>query len=305
VKGVRILRPGFFTTIQDGGRPGASRWGVPASGFADSFSAGRTNALAGNDADSALLEAALGALEIEARESLAFGVAGAAAEVRVNGAPADRRRPLVLGAGDRLGVGPATAGLRVYVAVAGGIDVPRVLGSRSALVPSALGGFAGRKLSAGDELPSGPPAASPAPALETPDEPAFGSGTLRALPGPQWELFPPEARRRFFGEAFRVSSRSDRRGVRLEGAGISPSAGEIDPEGVVVGSVQVPAGGEPIVLMPDGPVTGGYPKIAVVIRADLPLLGQLRPGEMLRFREVSRTEALSADAGRRRAERPA
>jgi antagonist of KipI len=281
---------------------------VPASGFADSFSAGRANALAGNDADSALLEAALGALEIEATESLAFGVAGAAAEVRVNGAPADRGRPLVLGAGDRLGIGPVTAGLRVYVAVAGGIDVPRVLGSRSALVPSALGGFAGRTLSAGDEVPSGPAtasSASPASAFEGPDEPPFGSGAVRALPGPQWDLFPPEARRRFFGEAFRVSSRSDRRGVRLEGAGVSPSAGEIDPEGVVVGSVQVPAGGEPIVLMPDGPVTGGYPKIAVVIRADLPLLGQLRPGEMLRFREVSRTEALSADAGRRRAERPA
>jgi len=305
VRGIRILRPGFFTTIQDGGRPGASRWGVPASGFADAASAALANALAGNPPDSALLEAALGAIEIEAMEGVALGVAGAAAEVSVNGAPADRRRTVVLRAGDRLGIGRATAGLRVYVAVGGGIDVPRILGSRSALVPSAFGGFTGRKLSAGDELACG---SAPPPAIRSlgaEDVLPLGGGVVRALPGPQSDLFSPEARRLFFGEPLRVSPRSDRRGIRLEGVGVSPSKGEIEPEGVAVGSVQVPAGGEPIVRMPDGPVTGGYPKIAVVIRADLPLLGQWRPGEMVRFREVSRAEALSADAARRPAERPA
>ncbi len=305
MKALRIVRPGFFTTVQDGGRPGASRWGVPASGFADPFSAGRANALAGNPPDSALLESALGALEVEAREALAFGVAGAAAEVSVNGAPADRLRTLLLRAGDRLAVGPVTAGLRVYLAVGGGIDVPRVLGSRSALAPSALGGLAGRKLSAGDEIPSGDAPLPAVRALDPADALPLGSGIVRALPGPQWDLFPPESRQRFFGEPFRVSSRSDRRGVRLEGGGVLPSRGEIDPEGVALGSVQAPAGGDPIVLMPDGPVTGGYPKIAIVIRADLPLLGQLRPGEMVRFLEVSRAAAVSADAARRSAGEPA
>jgi biotin-dependent carboxylase-like uncharacterized protein len=299
VRGVRIVRPGFFATVQDAGRRGTSRWGVPASGFADPFSAAAANALAGNRPGAALLEAALGSLELEAMGTLAVGVAGAAAEVAVNGAAADRRRTLVLRAGDRLSVGPATTGLRVYVAVGGGVAVPPVLGSRSALVPSALGGLAGRPLAAGDELPAGEAPPPEVRSLEAAGGLSFETGALRAVAGPQWEAFPEEARRRFFGAPFCVSPRSDRRGLRLEGDAAAPSSGDIDPEGVVVGSVQIPAGGQPIVLMPDGPVTGGYPKIAVVIRADLRVLGQLRPGDMVRFHEVTRAEALSADvAGR-------
>ncbi|HET9793966.1 MAG TPA: biotin-dependent carboxyltransferase family protein [Thermoanaerobaculia bacterium] len=298
MRGVRVVRPGFFTTVQDAGRRGASRWGVPASGFADPFSAAAANALAGNAADSALLEAALGSVELESVGTVAIGVAGAAAVVAVNGAVADRDRTLVLRSGDRLSIGPATAGLRVYVAVGGGIAVPPVLGSRSALAPSALGGFAGRKLAAGDELPAGDAPAAEVRSVASGALP-FDTGVVRALAGPQWDSFPEDARRRFFGAPFRVSPRSDRRGVRLEGDGVAPATGEIDPEGVVVGAVQVPAGGGPIVLMPDGPVTGGYPKIAVAVRADLRVLGQLRPGDMVRFREVSRTEALSADPGGR------
>src|SRR5262249_55137979 len=133
----------------------------------------------------------------------------------------------------------------------------------------------------------------------------------RVVAGPQSERFGEEARRAFFEGAFRVSPRSDRRGIRLEGNPVAPEPGEIEPEGVVGGSVEAPSGGEPIVLMPDGPVTGGYPKIATVVRADLPVLGQWRPGQSVRFREVSREEAIAAgrereDAWRRlRAGEPA
>jgi antagonist of KipI len=269
------------------------------SGFADPFGAAAANWLAGNAPGAALIEATLGPLELEATEATAAGIAGATAAVSVNGASADRASTIVLRPGDRLAVGAATAGLRIYVAVHGGIAVTPVLGSRSALVPSVLPGFAGRKLAPGDDLPVGESASFAPRRLAVGGSLPFPTAEVRAVAGPQWDDFPAESRRRFFGEPFRVSPRSDRRGLRLEGGAVASSRGEIAPEGVVVGSVQVPSGGDPIVLMPDGPVTGGYPKIAVVVRADLPVLGQWRPGDMVRFREVSRADALSALAARR------
>ena len=297
----RVVRPGFFTTVQDAGRRGATRWGVPASGFADPFSAAAANWLAGNPAGAALLEAALGSIELEAQRAVGVGVAGASAEVSVNGVAADRTRTIALRAGDRLVVGPTREGLRVYVAVSGGVGVPPVLGSRSTLASSAFDGLAARKLAAGDLLPGGDAAAPPGRVLPVAGALSFATGEVRAMPGPQRDLFPESSRRRFFGQPFRVSPRSDRRGLRLEGEAVAPTEGEIPPEGVVVGSVQVPAGGGPIVLMPDGPVTGGYPKIAVVVAADLRVLGQLRPGDMVSFREISRDEAVAAFAGQRAA----
>ena len=301
MSGVRVVRTGLLATVQDEGRRGAGRWGVPASGFADFFSAAAANWLAGNPPGAALVEATVGPIEIEAAGAAAAGVAGATAPAAVNGAPVDRTRTILLAAGDRLSVGPVTAGLRFYVALRGGVAVAPALGSRSALVPSALPGLAGRKLAPGDGLALGDAAPAAPRVFPLAADLPFSTAEVRALRGPQWDGFSREAQRRFFGEPFRVSPRSDRRGLRLEGAAASPSDADIAPEGVVVGSVQVPAGGEPIVLMPDGPVTGGYPKIAVVVRADLPVLGQWRPGEMVRFREVSRADAVAALAERRAA----
>ena len=292
MKTFRVVRPGLFTTVQDQGRTRASRWGVPVSGCADPLSASAANAVAGNGAAAALLEATLGPIEIEALVETALGIAGAAS-VSVNGEPANARETVYARRGDRVVVGAPSEGFRVYVAFAGGIDVPLVLGSRSTLASAGFGGFRGRKLSAGDELETFEASLPERRALPSsmdgpiPDE-------VRVLPGPQRDRFSESSLRRFFDGTFRVSSRSDRRGLRLEGEGAPPSPGEIAPEGVVFGAVQVPPGGEPIVLMPDGPVTGGYPKIAVVIRADLPVLGQSRPGRMLRFRDVTREEAIEA-----------
>lgn len=293
LKGIETIRPGLFTTVQDRGRIGHSRWGVPPSGAADAASARAANWLAGNDENAALLEVTLGAAEFSVGDDCRMGIAGAPATVTVNGAEVSRTATLVLRAGDRVAIGPAREGLRVYAAVGGGIDVVPVLGSRATLSACETGGFRGRRLAAGDVLPVGPATAGTrmlsgdADALVLRDE-------ARVVPGPQFDLFSESARETFFGGRFRVSPRSDRRGLRLEGAAVAPIRGDIDPEGVVVGAIQVPAGGEPIVLMPDGPVTGGYPKIATVIRADLPVLGQWRPGQTVRFREVTREDAIAA-----------
>ena len=290
---LEVVRPGLFTTVQDPGRVGASRWGVPVSGAADPLSARAANWLAGNGEGAAVLEVTLGGAEFDALGDCRVGVAGARADVSINGSAVSPRRSHALRAGDRIAVGTAVEGLRVYVAVAGGIDVPAVLGSRATLVGSRLGGFDGRRLAAGDRLPVAN--ASPGGDRALPD--AMTSrvlrGEARVVAGPQLERFSAASREAFFGGAFRISTRSDRRGLRLEGPKIAPSEGDIEPEGVVVGAIQVPGGGEPIVLMPDGPVTGGYPKIATVIRADLPVLGQWRPGQEVRFREVTREEAIA------------
>jgi len=294
LSGIETIRPGLFTTVQDRGRTGYSRWGVPASGAADRESARAANWLAGNDESAALLEVTLGSAEFSVGAACRVGIAGAPAAVTVNGAEVARTTTLALRAGDRIAIGPAREGLRVYVAVGGGIDVAPVLGSRATLSACAMGGFRGRRLAAGDVLPRGVAAEAGTRALSGDADPLVLRDEARVVAGPQFDLFSVSAREAFFGGRFRVSPRSDRRGLRLEGAAVAPIRGDIDPEGVVVGTIQVPAGGEPIVLMPDGPVTGGYPKIATVIRADLPVLGQWRPGQAVGFREVTREEAIAA-----------
>ena len=292
MNGFETIRAGLFTTVQDRGRTGYSRWGVPVSGAADPASARAANWLAGNDDRAALLEVTLWSAEFVARAACRLGVAGARAAVSVNGTEVGRGASLDLRPGDRVAIGPAREGLRVYLAVGGGIDVAPVMGSRATLSACRLGGFEGRRLAAGDVLPFGK--AVPAESRGLPDDEDVLRDEARVVAGPQLDLFPAAAREAFFGGGFRVSPASDRRGLRLEGNLTAPIRGDIDPEGVMVGAVQVPSGGEPIVLMPDGPVTGGYPKIATVIRADLPVLGQWRPGQAVRFREVTRDAAIAA-----------
>jgi antagonist of KipI len=291
---LKAIRPGLFTTVQDLGRTHVSRWGVPLSGAADPFSARAANLLAGNEAGAALLEVTLGSAEFEAVGCFAVGIGGPRCDLTINGDAVPRGKTLIVRNGDRIAIGPAETGFRIYLAISGGIDVPRILGSRSTLVGPGFGGLEGRKLVAGDSL-----AAIDAPVPETRElpvkiTPPFSLDEARVLAGPQAEQFPEDSRRRFLEGSFRVSPHSDRRGLRLEGKSAPPSPGEISPEGIVIGAVQVPPGGDPIVLMPDGPVTGGYPKIAIVIRADLRVLGQWRPGQMVRFREVGRKEAIAA-----------
>ena len=207
-------------------------------------------------------------------------------------------------AGGALSIGTTRSGVRCYLAVAGGIDVPVVLDSRSTFVAAGFGGLEGRALKAGDVLGIGPAkgphrrrglasGALPEPAPET---------ILRVVRGPQEDAFTGEGIDAFYSSPYRLSPRSDRAGVRLEGAPIElAGAADLDPEGVVTGSVQVPADGMPIVLGPDRPATGGYVKIAAVISADLPVLAQARPGDTLRFEAVDVEDAREARRERLRA----
>lgn len=300
---LRVLHAGLLTTIQDLGRPRCRRWGVPPSGAADPYSARLANARAGNPQGAALLEMTASGARFEVVNEIRVAIAGADMPVLRNGAEFDPGSGGQLAAGDVLEFGAARIGFRTYLAIAGGVDVPEILGSRSTHLSAGFGGWKGRRLEKADAIsvlegPAGSPRGLESFSL--PPSPA----ELRVISGPQRESFPPEAFRRFLEEEFRVSSRSNRMGLRLEGerlsyavgaaAGESAALPEMAPEGSVAGAIQIPPGGEPIVHMPEGPVTGGYARIAGVISADLGIAGQLRPGGAVRFREVTLEEALRA-----------
>jgi antagonist of KipI len=297
MKAFRVLRPGLLTTVQDLGRFGFASLGIPPSGAADPQSAILANRLARNADGAAVLEMTATGAQLEALGELRFAAAGAEMPLTRNG------ERLAFGTlheareGDRLDFGTASRGLRAYLAVEGGLDVAPVLGSLSTHLAAGLGGFQGRRLEAGDILDTRPPAPRAEPAQARPGEVRIPLSPvrLRVLPGPQADFFSPETVRRFSEAGFRVSPQSNRMGLRLEGETIPlANQAEILPEGVPVGAVQVPSGGDPIILMPEGPVTGGYPKIACVASVDLPLLGQIRPGDEVRFAFVTEEQALAA-----------
>ena len=292
-----VVEPGLLTTVQDLGRYGAQRLGIPVSGAMDQRSLILANLLVGNDPTAAGLEATLKGPELLALQESCIAVTGAEASPRLNGRPfpmwaATRVRP-----GDRLSIGQATRGLRCYLSVAGGIEVPQVLGSRSTYLPGRLGGMEGRALQAGDLLPAG---SQPRP-LETIEGrtirpeliPAFSREvTLRVILGPQDQLFTPEGIAMFLNEPYTVTPQADRMGYRLSGPAIRHSSGhDIISDGTALGSVQVAGDQQPIILLADRQTTGGYPKIATVISVDCPLVAQARPGAQIRFQSVTLSEA--------------
>lgn len=311
---LEVESPGPRTTVEDLGRRMVGRYGVPRGGAFDALSLVAANRLVGNADRAAGLEATLAGptLRNAGDEALVVALVGADCagelERRTGSEPAPLGRALVLEPGDRLRLGAARDAARLWIAVAGGVDVPLVLGSRSTCVAAGFGGLAGRRLAAGDRLPVGAPcrAASPHAWLEPLVERETSPFTLRFVRGPQAERYGEAALAALRATAWRVERDSDRTGVRLapvEGgdAGTGDLAGVagIAPEGTTLGAVQVPADGRPIVLGPDGPVTGGYGKPAVVIAADAGRLARLRPGDVVRFAEVSAEVARTLLAARR------
>ena len=266
---IEVLAAGPLTTVQDSGRPGWAHLGVPPSGSADPQALALGNRLVGNDAGAAALEATLSGPRLRFRVTALVAVTGAETEAS--------NRPLEVGAGEVLEVGRFLNGVRAYVSVRGGIDVEPVLGSRSTDLLSGLGP---PQLREGDVLPIGrePPTA---PQLDLAPPPPFpAEPTLRLLLGPRDDWFAPNA----LAGTWRVSPSSNRVGVRLEGPRIERIRHEeLLSEGVVTGALQVPSSGQPILLLNDHPTTGGYPVIGVVHAGDLPLAGQLRPGQRLSF----------------------
>jgi antagonist of KipI len=294
---IRVEAAGAFTTIQDLGRRGWGGSGVPPSGAMDELALRAANLLVGNDEGAAGLEIAMSGPTLRFDGALTCALAGAPFDARAGDEPVAAGRSFVVPAGARLAIGSARAGVRCYLAVRGGLAVEPVLGSRSTLVSAGIGGMDGRPIAAGAIVPAGdggPMGRSRSlrdGALPVPGVPAV----LRAITGPQEDAFARGTLDAFFAGAYRVSPRSDRAGVRLEGEPLALAGpADLDPEGVVTGAVQVPADGLPIVLGPDRPATGGYVKIATVIAADLPLLAQARPGDTLRFAATTVEDARAA-----------
>jgi len=270
-----VLATGPQVLVQDLGRIGYARLGVPRAGALDAPAAALANRLVGNRPDAAVLEVLLGGLVVAADAGAWVAVTGAPVEVDVDGVARGMRRAEWLPAGSRLALGTPSAGLRCYVAVAGGVDVPPVLGSRST---DTLAWIGPGPVRAGDVLPVGALAGVPA-AVEAP--PPDLTGPVRLLPGPHPERFEPEVLRRLADTSWEVGAGSDRIGLRLHGPVIGRSAEELPSEGTVLGAVQVPLDGQPVVLLADRGPTGGYPVAAVVHPQDLWRLGQARPGERL------------------------
>jgi len=295
-----VIKPGMLTTVQDRGRWGFQSRGVPVAGPMDPFSHRLANALVGNDPDAAGLEITLLGPELEFDDERVVAVAGAKFALTVDGRPVasgSGAGAFLVGAGGRLRFGARAQGARAYLAVGGGIAVPPVLGSRSTHVISAMGGHEGRALRVGDRLPLGP-AASTRRAARPPDLivplPA-GHARVRVLPGPQRERFSNEALDVLQSSPYAIAQNSDRMGFRLVGPPLAHAGGaDIVSDATPLGALQVPASGQPILLMADRQTTGGYPQIATAITADLPLAAQLAPGDQLTFAVCSAREALAA-----------
>jgi antagonist of KipI len=295
-----VMRPGLFTTIQDEGRWGHQADGVPVGGALDLVSHRVANALVENDRDAATLEVTVLGPELRFDVDTLIAIAGADLCAHLDGRDVPLATPIVCTPGSVLRFRERRRGTRAYVAFDGGIDVPPVLGSRATSVVCALGGIDGRALIAGDRVALGPPR-QPGALTRRSDErpvgvsPPSGDARLRVLPGPQRDFFLDEALERLCAGSFIVSPRADRMGYRLEGPRlVRVERREMISDAAFVGGIQVPPSGDPILLMADRQTTGGYPQIATVITADLPLAAQLGPGDRVEFEMCTRREALAA-----------
>lgn len=296
---IEILRAGPLATVQDLGRPAWRDRGFSQCGALDDVALQAGNLLLGNPPDAAGLEFTLGGAALRFHADAWIALTGTDAEASLDGRPLRPGWRCAVRAGQRLDIAAPRERMRSYVTVAGGIAVPEVLGSRSTDLKARFGGLDGRALSAGDRLPVGaaPRLPSRPAGLRLPD----WSATVRVLPGTEYAEFDAASRQALLATDWTVTPQSDRMGYRLAGPALRRERGdELASHGVLPGVVQVPPSGQPIVLLADAQTTGGYPKIAVVIRADLWKLAQLRLGATLRLLPCSPAEAVAALRERQR-----
>ncbi len=293
---IRVVKPGLFTTVQDRGRYGYVHLGISPAGAADALSLRIANLLVGNGENAPALEMTLLGATLEFAETAVIAVCGASCECRVGQQRIVANAAVEVAAGHVLQCGTTTDGPRCYLAVRGGFDVPMVMGSTSTDIRGRFGGVEGRRLQAGDVLRAGQasgwhPRQLRAGALE-----AFRrEGPIRVTRGAQHDWFGAEACATFLATPYMVSEQSDRAGLRLKGETITPrEQRQLLTDGIPLGAIQVPQDGQPILLFVDQQTTGGYPKIANVIAADMHRVGQLRPRDEVRFAEVSIAEAVEA-----------
>lgn len=305
---IKVLHPGLSTTVQDLGRPGYFHLGIPLGGAMDRLALKAANLLVGNDEGAAGLEAVFIGPKLEFTRDAMVAVTGAEMPIKVDGEEKPGWTAFKVKAGQVLSFDFLKTGARIYIAVSGGIDVPLALGSRSTYPIGALGGFKGRAIAAGDELPVGTAGAAsegkaiPEALRRKPGMPA----ELRVLPGLYWHRITEEAGNRFFEDEWKVAPEADRMGYRFRGGRklefvdrTPPFGAGSDPSNIVdscypYGSIQVPGGTEPIILHRDAVSGGGYFMLGTVISADMDLIGQLQPHTPTRFVKVDMETALTA-----------
>jgi antagonist of KipI len=311
---ITVLHAGVQTTVQDLGRPGSQHLGVPVGGAMDHLAHRVAALLVGNAPEQAALECPIGGLSVQFSTPALVALAGRDVIATLDGTPVPAWRPIRVAAGSRLSV---LRGPRVTVAVAGGIAVPVVLDGRGTMLRAGFGGWHGRALQRGDVLPLGTPSARAVAlleqlALEGRGPASWGAGPsllppysasprVRFIPGPEFPLLTDGSRAALLGDSFRIGSESDRMGFRLAGHTLALTmTRELLSSGVTAGTIQLPPGGAPIILMADRQTTGGYPRLGDVIAVDLPLLAQLGAGETVRFAPTTIGEAHAAFRARER-----
>lgn len=300
---IKVLNGGIRTTIQDAGRQGHRDKGIPTSGAADRLSFAIANHLAGNAWDAPALECALGGLHLQFESAHIIAVSGAEMWGQINGQNIELNKALQVAAGDILTLSHARAGCRAYIAVAGGFKADMFMGSGSTYIPAGLGGYEGRALKAGDKLIIGPNAQTSGRTLPNGYAPYLSKHIiLRTLPAPEWDWIDTDGKRYLFTTPFYATDATDRMGSRIKGDKISliasdENGGEAPPQRVsaplLMGCLQIPPNGQPILTGVDGHCTGGYARAVQVIQADLWLLGQIAPGSAISFRRALADEASS------------
>ena len=307
---IKVLKPGLSTTIQDLGRPGYYHIGIPLSGSMDRHALAAANLLVGNPEGAAALEAVFTGPELEFTGDAMVAVTGAELPPKLDGVPRETWASFKVKRGQKLSFDFLKKGARAYIAVAGGIDVPVILGSRSTYALGALGGFKGRKLESGDELPVGAATTTVNEGRKVEEElrglPMTMPAELRVMPGLYWHRITDAAGRGFFSDTWNVAPEADRIGYRFKGGKPlefvprePPFGAGSDPSNITdacypYGSIQVPGGTEPIVLHRDAVSGGGYFMVGTIISADMDLIGQLQPNTPVRFVKVEMDQALAA-----------
>lgn len=307
---LKIVRPGLLTHLQDAGRFGYQKYGVIVSGVMDLLSSRLANVLVGNEENDATMEITLLGPVIEFESDTLFALCGGNLSPTIIGTPVPMWRPVLAAKGTQLRFGSCVEGCRVYMAVAGGFEVPQMMASKSTYLRGGIGGYQGRALAAGDvliygqmseqgkrmqkQLSAGPsPFAACEWMISSEVLPVYQANpTIRAMRGKEFSWFTEDSQRRLFSQEFVVTPQSDRMGYRLQGERLEmKEPKELLSEAVAFGTVQVPSEGNPIVLLADRQTTGGYPKIAQIATVDLPLMAQIKPGDRIYFQEISHQKA--------------
>jgi len=293
MSGFKVIQPGLLTLIQDAGRYGHHRIGLTTGGPLDAHAFKWANRLLGNSLDYSMLEVSIGGLVLEAEVDTYLVVTGAEMPLKINGQAQDRWHAHRIQPGDRIELGFSTQGARAYLAVSGGFQVEHSFGSSATVTREGIGGLvSGNKLQQGDQLSCHDVSNSKAFRLPDQHRPEYSDSiSLRVITGYQQQVFSDADKRMFFSSEYEVSNRADRMGYRLAGPEVKPSIDGILSEGICHGAIQIPADGQPIVLLNDRQTIGGYPKIGSMISLDTARLAQLLPGAKVHFEEITIDDA--------------